>query len=96
MAVFIQLLLVFVQSLHVSDALWVCAHDRWSSSAQRLAVACMHSSIRFGLLAYAHPPGICLLLVYIFAFFVSPCTYTQGMLEIDIRIAASPLRTASL
>ncbi len=31
--------------------------------------------------------------MYMFAFFISHCTYTQGMLEVDIRIVASSLHS---
>ncbi len=51
MALYILSSLVSVQCCAVSDAHWVSALDRWSSSAQWPAVDCMHSSIWFGLLA---------------------------------------------
>ncbi len=46
---------VFVPSMTPLGKVHVTAGP---SSAQRLAVACMHSSIMFGLFAYASPPGL--------------------------------------
>ena len=51
MALYILSMLVSVQCCAVYDARWVSAPDSWSSSAQGLAVDCMHSSICSDMLA---------------------------------------------